>query len=71
MGVSVQSEGVGRTEQAVGAEAAVGSAGRAPAGDGCGALQPALDPVHPAAQAFPQVLQELLQPSEEFHQLLQ
>ena len=61
---------MGRTEKAVDAEAAVGSAVRALAGGGHGALQPALDPVHPGAQAFPQVLHELLQPSKEFHQLL-
>lgn len=43
---------VGRTEQAFDTEAAFGSSGIAPEGNGCGTLQPTLDPVHPAAQAF-------------------
>ena len=42
----------GRTEQAFDTEAAIASAGIAPAGNGGGALQPALDPLCPAAQTF-------------------
>lgn len=42
---------MGRTEQVFDTEAAFGSAGIAPAGNSCGALQCTLDPVCPAAQA--------------------